>query len=71
MNVTDDPGGRSGIFPRIDLNAPQPSGADAPPPPRRSAPTESNALAGETLPAPEGEDQPRDPADADPEADAP
>lgn len=70
MDQPDDTGGRSGIFPRVDLHAPPPPDADAPAPRRRPTPTETQPMAGEQPVAAEGEDQTRDEAD-DPSADAP
>lgn len=71
MNVTDDPGGRSGIFPRIDLLPPEPAQVDAPAPRRRPNPSDEDTLAGELPIAPEGADRTSDEAEAGPEADAP
>lgn len=70
MDQPDDGGGRSGIFPRVDLYAPAPADADAPTPRRRPTPTETQPMVGEAPPAAEGEDLPREET-ADPTADAP
>ena len=69
MDQPDDSGGRSGIFPRVDMQAPPPADADAPAP-RRPTLTETQPMVGEQPPAAEGEDEARDEA-ADPSADAP
>jgi hypothetical protein len=71
MDQPDDGGGgRSGIFPRVDLHAPPPADADSPAPRRRPTPTETQPMVGEAPPAAEGEDQMRDETE-DPTADAP
>jgi hypothetical protein len=61
-----DPGGRSGIFPRIDPNAPPPTQADTPGP-RRPAPVERDRLDSDSLFIPESEDLARYDDDTDPE----
>jgi len=70
MNISDDPGGRSGVFPRADLLPPEPAQVDAPPQ-RRPAPADTDILTGEAPVAAEGEDRARDEAEAGPDADAP
>lgn len=71
MNISDDPGGRSGVFPRIDLHPPEPAQVDAPAPQRRPAPSDDDILTGELPVSAEGEDRTHDEADASPDADAP
>ncbi len=59
MDGHEDPGGRSGIFPRVDLLAPAPAQADTPNPRRRPPPVESGSVESETPPQAEGEDPAR------------
>jgi hypothetical protein len=69
MDKPDDIGGRSGIFPRIDLHAPEPPLAEPPAPRRRPLPAESDPnLDAQT--AAEGDDPARDGVEADPDAGA-
>lgn len=56
MDGPEDPGGRSGIFPRVDLFGPAPAQADAPRPRRRPTPLEPGSLESEAPPHAEGED---------------
>lgn len=75
MDSSNDPGGRSGVFPRIDPRPPVPAQADTPAPPRGPLVSDPDSLNGEALPAPEGEDLARydddtNPADHDPEDEA-
>lgn len=71
MDMPNDPGGRSGVFPRIDLVPPEPAQVDAPASQRRPAPSDTDTQAGELPVSAEGEDRARGEADAGPEADAP
>ena len=71
MRLSDDPGGRSGVFPRIDLVPPAPAPVDAPAPQPRPAPADPDIQAGDLPVSAEGEDRTHDEADASPDADAP
>ncbi len=73
MDNPDDPGGRSGVFPRVDPRPPAPSQADSPAP-RRPTPNDRDHLDGDAPTVLEGEDPARydddsDPAENDPEGD--
>lgn len=74
MSSSNDPGGRSGIFPRVRPNAPVPSQADSTVP-IRPLPSEHDLPDGDVLAIHEDEDPARydddtDPAGNDPENDA-
>lgn len=71
MDSPNDPAGRSGIFPRIKLNAPAPSGSDSTQP-GHPLPSEHDLPDGDVPGIHEGEDPARydddsDPAGNDPE----
>lgn len=69
MDKPDDIGGRSGVFPRIELHAPEPPLAEPPPQRRRPQPAESDPVL-DAQTAAEGEDPARDGVEGNPDAGA-